>query len=147
MLTLGSAAAIVAVSIRIPKTAGMLCLLGYKPTAMSIPPHWPHKLSRPRKSFLDKGIERIPCINKAGTTDGETSFHLTNSLGDHAVWLAGLKLALQLNKDVISAIDSVRQHCCNIKDRDRIVCEKGGRVGCVKLRGFHGTHIRRVRLI
>ena len=50
---------------------------------------------RPRKfSDLCEGIERVPRINKAGTTGGEKFFHFTDGFGDHAVRLTGLKLAL-----------------------------------------------------
>src|SRR5262249_44561879 len=58
-----------------------------------------------------------------------------------------VRRADHLNKGVIGAIESVCQHCCNMKDRDRILREKGERVRYVKLRGFQGTHLRRVRLI
>src|SRR5215469_10194070 len=105
---------------------------------------------RPRKfsdiAILRKGIEWISSINKAGTADGEKSFYFTDCFGHHAVWLAGLKFVLQLNKGLVSRIESVCQRCSNIKDRDRILREKGGRVGYMKLRGFQGTHLRRVRL-
>ena len=61
--------------------------------------------------------------------------------------LAGVKLALQLNKGVIGAVEPVRQHRSDIKDRDRIMREKTGRLGDVKLRCFQRQHVRRVRLI
>src|SRR5262252_3368903 len=78
-------------------------------------------------------IEWISSVNKTGAADGEKSFYFTNRFGHHAVWLAGLKLALQLNKGVIGGIESVCQRCSNIKDRDRILRQKAGRVGYVKL--------------
>ena len=55
-------------------------------------------------SILRKGIRRISRINKAGATNGQKAFDFTHRFGDHAVRLAGVKLALQLNKGVISPI-------------------------------------------
>ena len=57
-----------------------------------------------RASILRKGIHRISRINEAGATNGQKAFDFTNRFGDHAVRLAGVKLALQLNKGVISPI-------------------------------------------
>jgi len=102
--------------------------------------------SRRLSRLLRKGIEWISSVNKTSAADGEKSFYFTDRFGHHAVWLARLKLALELNKGVIGGIESVCQRCSNIKDRDRILREKGGRVGYMKLRGFQGTHLRRVRL-
>src|SRR3974390_3154997 len=116
-----------------------------------VPPTLAAQRYRPRKfsdiEILRKGIEWISSVNETGTADGEKSFYFTDRFGHHAVRLAAPKLALQLNKGVISGIESVCQRCSNIKDRDRILREKGGRVGYMKLRGFQGTHLRRVRLI
>src|SRR6516164_7963959 len=95
----------------------------------------PHSLAaqccrRPRKfsdiAILRKGIEWISSVNKTGAADGEKSFYFTDCFGHHAVWLAGLKLALELNKGVIGGIESVCQHGCDIKDRDRILRERKG---------------------
>ena len=68
--------------------------------------HWPHNVSSKlsRASILRKGIHRISRINKAGATNGQKAFDFTNRFGEHAVRLAGGKLALQLNKGVISPI-------------------------------------------
>src|SRR5215472_10959901 len=77
----------------------------------------------------------------------EKSLYLTDRLDDHAVRLAALKLVLYFNESMIRAIESVCQHCCNIKYRDRILREKRGGVGYVKLRGFQCAHISCVRLV
>jgi hypothetical protein len=45
------------------------------------------------------------------------------------------------------ALSRRRQDRCNVKERDRIYPEDGGRIGDVKLRGFQCTHVRTVRLI
>ena len=82
---LGAAAVIVADNKRISKNVDMLC-------------------SRFFASMLRKGINRIPRINEAGAANGQKAFDFTDRFGDHAVRLAGVKLALQLNKGVISPI-------------------------------------------
>jgi hypothetical protein len=61
--------------------------------------------------------------------------------------LAGLNLALQLEEAPIGAVEALCQDRCNVKERDRIYPECGGRIGNVKLRGFQSAYIRRVRLI
>src|SRR5205823_13664587 len=66
---------------------------------------------------------------------------------NYAARLAGLNLALQLKEPPIGAVETLRQHCCNVKERDRVYPQYGGGIGDVKLRDFERAHIRRVRLI
>src|SRR5262249_61669460 len=47
----------------------------------------------------------------------------------------------------IGAIETLRQHICDVKERDRVYPKYGGRIGDMKLRGFKRMYIRRVRLI
>src|SRR5207237_186410 len=56
-------------------------------------------------SILYKWIGWIPSVDETGTADSQKSFHLLDRLGDHAVRLAGLKLALELNEGAISAVE------------------------------------------
>src|SRR6516225_4440340 len=118
---LGSVAAINAVSITIPNDPDILCLLGFTLTATSVGAPTLAAAAqryRPRKfsdiAILRKGIEWISSVDKTGAADGEKSFYFTDRFGHHAVWLAGLKLALELNKGVIGGIESVCQRCSNI---------------------------------
>ena len=75
----------------------------------------------------------ISGLNKGGAADVEKSLYLTDRLDDNAVRLAALKLVLYFNESMIRAIESVCQHCCDIKYRDRILREKRVGVSYVKL--------------
>src|SRR5262245_7915228 len=78
-------------------------------------------------------VVRIAGIHKIGTGGAQHSFDLLDRSSNYAARLAGLNLALQLKEPPIGAIETLRQHRCNIKKRDRIYPEYGGRIGDVKL--------------
>src|SRR5258705_13706209 len=92
-------------------------------------------------------VIRIAGIHKIGTGVAQQSFDLLDRSPNYTARLPGLNLALQLKEAPIGAVDALRQDRCNVKERDRVYPEYGGRIGDVKLRGFQSTYIRRVRLI
>jgi hypothetical protein len=71
---------------------------------------------------------------------------LSRVFTDLAAWPSSLNLALQFDEGLISIIKTLRQQPCNVEEHDRVLHEQA-RVSDMKLRGFHGMHVRRVRLI
>ena len=71
-----------------------------------------------------------------GAAGAERSCHLLHCLLDRTVRPAGLNLAPELDERVIGVVQTPCQDGCNVKERDRVYPEQGGRIGDVKLRGF-----------
>ena len=89
----------------------------------------------------------IAGIDEIGTARAEQLLYFLDRLADHAARLARLNLALELDERPIGAVESPRQDCCDVKERDRILHERGGCTGDVKLGVFQRTYVCRVRLI
>src|SRR6266436_7114461 len=94
-----------------------------------------------------EGVIRIAGIHKIGTGGAQQYLDLLHCFPNCAARLAGLDLPLQLEEALVGAIEALREDRCNVKERDRVYPEYGGRIGDVKLTGFQRTHVRRVRLI
>src|SRR5215468_3978877 len=94
-----------------------------------------------------KRIIRIAGIHQIGTRDAQQCFDLLDRSPNCAARVAGLNLPLQLEEGLVGAIEALREDRCDVKERDRVYPEYGGRIGDVKLTGFKRTHVRCVRLI
>ena len=86
-------------------------------------------------------------VDETCVTNSEQLPHFLDSLGNHAVRLAGLKLALELNENAISAVKPSSKDCRNVKGSDWVSREKGRSIGNEKLRGFQSSHMRCMRLV
>ena len=106
-------------------------------------------IGRSPRLYAPKGGELPIAIDmdKTGITNTQQSLHFLDCLCDHAARLAGRKLVLQLNEHLIGAIYPTCKDRRNVKGSDRILREKGRRIGNEKLRGFQGPNVCSVRLV
>ena len=78
-------------------------------------------------------VIRIAGIHKIDTGVAQQSFDLLDRSPNYTARLAGPNLALQLEEAPIGAVEALRQDRCNVKERDWVYPEYGGRIGDVKL--------------